>query len=204
MSGRPSFRPSTGSRSLRFPHTHQPSGRVGWPGRVYATADVRDGAVIESARHLSAQGRAVLIGTRSGFASEQTGRRLNEEGVVARVLNARQDDDEATIVAGAGEPGCITVATNMAGRGTDISLSDAVTESGGLHVIVIETNDSGRVGRQLIGRCARQGDPGSYQVFSSLDDEILALYYPRFVTKFFAFLPRRAGLLPQFLGQCII
>jgi preprotein translocase subunit SecA len=92
----------------------------------------------------------------------------------------------------------------MAGRGTDISLSDAVTESGGLHVIVIETNDSGRVGRQLIGRCARQGDPGSYQVFSSLDDEILALYYPRFVTKFFAFLPRRAGLLPQFLGQCII
>jgi preprotein translocase subunit SecA len=89
------------------------------------------------------------------------------------VLNAKQDDQEAEIIAQAGERGRITVATNMAGRGTDIRLGPGVTDLGGLHVILTEYHDAARIDRQLVGRCARQGDPGSYQVIASLEDPII-------------------------------
>jgi preprotein translocase subunit SecA len=123
-------------------------------------------------------GRPVLVGTRSVAASERLSALLTEAGLVHDVLNARQDGDEAAIVARAGERGRITVATNMAGRGTDIALAPGVAESGGLHVLATERHEAGRIDRQLFGRCGRQGDPGTYELFLSLEDELL-LYAPR-------------------------
>ena len=103
----------------------------------------------------------MLVGTRTVAESEYLGTLLKNAGLEHEVLNARQDHREAAIVARAGEPGRITVATNIAGRGTDISLAQGVGDMGGLHVIVTERHEAGRIDRQLIGRCARQGDPGS-------------------------------------------
>jgi preprotein translocase subunit SecA len=95
-----------------------------------------------------------------------------------RLLNARQDRDEAEIVARAGEPGCVTVATNMAGRGTDIRLALGVSERGGLHVIATELHDAARIDRQLYGRCGRQGDPGSYQAILAFDEDLMKGFLP--------------------------
>ena len=118
-------------------------------------------------------GRPVLIGTRSVEASERLSERLKAAGVNHQVLNARQNADEAEKISQAGQPGMVTVATNMAGRGTDIKLGPGVAEKGGLHVIGTERHEAARIDRQLIGRAGRQGDPGSGQFFISLDDEIL-------------------------------
>jgi preprotein translocase subunit SecA len=114
----------------------------------------------------------VLVGTRSVVASEKLSQVLTEHGLPHAVLNARQDADEAALVAGAGERGAITVATNMAGRGTDIGLGPGVAELGGLCVILTEYHESPRIDRQLIGRCARQGDPGTCMAIVALDDEL--------------------------------
>ncbi len=135
-------------------------------------------AVVESIARHRAQGRPVLIGTRSVAASETLAELLQEAGIPYRLLNARQDRDEAEIVARAGEPGCVTVATNMAGRGTDIKLAAGVAEGGGLHVIATELNDSGRIDRQLYGRCARQGDPGSCEAILAIEEDLVASYLP--------------------------
>ncbi|WP_137180348.1 preprotein translocase subunit SecA [Roseomonas sp. AR75] len=129
-------------------------------------------AVAEAARRMSATGRPVLIGTKSVEASEQLAERLAALGLKHTVLNARFDKEEAEIVARAGERGRITVATNMAGRGTDIHLGEGVEDLGGLHVIVAEYHDSPRIDRQLIGRGARQGNPGSFEAIVCLEDEL--------------------------------
>lgn len=124
-------------------------------------------------------GRPVLIGTRSVEASEQISAVLRARGLAHALLNAKQDSDEAGVVAQAGQAGRITVATNMAGRGTDIELGAGVAAGGGLHVILTEYHDSRRVDRQLVGRCARQGDPGSCQAIVSFEDDIFTLGVPR-------------------------
>lgn len=116
-------------------------------------------------------GRPVLIGTRSIAASEEISRILHDRGIDHALLNARHPETEAEIVARAGMPGMVTVATNMAGRGTDIKLSDLARQRGGLHVILTEYHESPRIDRQLFGRCARQGDPGSCEAIVALDDE---------------------------------
>jgi len=133
-------------------------------------------AVRRAARH---EGRPVLVGTRSVRASEQLSVVLSAHGIEHVVLNARQDRTEAQVVARAGEPSRVTVATNMAGRGTDIKLARGVAASGGLHVILTEFNESRRIDRQLYGRCARQGDPGSCEAIVALDDELFAVHAPR-------------------------
>ena len=115
----------------------------------------------------------VLVGTSSVSTSEQLSALLTEAGLEHFVLNAKQDDQEAEIISHAGQRGRITVATNMAGRGTDILLGPGVIDLGGLHVILTEYHDAARIDRQLVGRCARQGDPGSYQVIASLEDPII-------------------------------
>jgi len=125
-------------------------------------------------------------------ASERLSRLLFEAGLPHRVLNARQDREEAEIVAEAGEPGQITVATNMAGRGTDIHLGAGVAEGGGVHVLATERHDAGRIDRQLFGRCGRQGDPGSCQALLSLEDDLVATHGTWF-GRWFAALTLRWG-----------
>src|SRR5262249_24083068 len=151
-----------GLRVMRIP-ANRPVRRKSCGVRMYRTSALKRQAVAEAAIAAVRQSRAVLIGTRSGEASEQVGDLLSAAGVTAVILNARQDRDEADIVAGAGQPGRATVATNMAGRGTDILLHADVRAAGGLHVILTEFHESGRVDRQLFGRAGRQGDPGSYE-----------------------------------------
>jgi preprotein translocase subunit SecA len=129
--------------------------------------------VVAKAREFASRGVPVLIGTRSVATSELASRHLSAAGLPHVVLNAAQDKAEADIVAAAGQPGQITVATNMAGRGTDIRLSDRAITNGGLHVIMLEAHDARRVDRQLAGRCSRQGEPGTFIPILSLQDALL-------------------------------
>ncbi len=135
------------------------------------------GRIVEEIKEQHALGRPVLIGTRSIDKSESISALLTAAGLQHTVLNARQIAQEAEIVAQAGQRGQITVSTNMAGRGTDIKLGEGVCELGGLHVICTELHDSARIDRQLVGRCGRQGDPGTWRQYVSLDDEILIAGY---------------------------
>jgi preprotein translocase subunit SecA len=155
---------------------NRPLVRKGLGARIYPTAAKKWQAVVARAREVTATGRPILVGTRSVDASEALSRWLTEQGLEHQLLNARQDKQEAEIVAQAGQRGRITVATNMAGRGTDIRLGKGVEELGGLHVIATELHESRRIDRQLYGRCGRQGDPGTYEVLVSLEDELPRLY----------------------------
>ncbi len=126
--------------------------------------------VVERIEEIHKQGRPVLVGTRSVAASEKLSQLVNSAGLSYQVLNAKQDALEAQIVSQAGTGGAITIATNMAGRGTDILLGKGVKELGGLHVIVTELHEAARIDRQLAGRCGRQGDPGSFEAILSFED----------------------------------
>jgi preprotein translocase subunit SecA len=164
-----------GSNVQRIP-THRPVQRKDCGTRLFARSADRDAAVVLAARRESQRGRAVLVGTRSVGASERIAALLQVQGVPHCVLNAKQDAEEAAIVAQAGQRGRITVATNMAGRGTDIHLDPAVRSGGGLHVILTEFHDSTRIDRQLFGRAGRQGDPGSFECLVALDDELFVTH----------------------------
>ena len=156
--------------------TNQPSRRRHTGDQVYETAAQKWQAVVRRTAELHNDKRPTLIGTRSVAASEHLSRLLSAAAIPHRVLNARQDEEEASIIAQAGEAGRITVATNMAGRGTDIRLAPGVAERGGLHVIGTEYHQAGRIDRQLHGRGARQGDPGSYEMIVSLEDELVTVH----------------------------
>jgi preprotein translocase subunit SecA len=158
---------------------HRPLQRRYGRERVYATRTEKWRGVADVVEELAiSAGRPVLIGTRSVQASEEVSALLTERGITHALLNAKQDEMEASIIALAGQASRVTVATNMAGRGTDILLGPEVAERGGLHVILTEYHDSRRVDRQLFGRCARQGDAGSCQAIVSLEDEIYTTYAP--------------------------
>jgi preprotein translocase subunit SecA len=147
--------------------------RTRGPDLVYPTEAQKFDAMVQDIKRLREKGRPVLVGTRSVEKSEAVSRRLTDLGIPHRVLNAKQDKEEALIVAQAGQPGTITVATNMAGRGTDIKLGSGVAVAGGLHVIATERHEAIRIDRQLLGRSGRQGDPGSGQMYLSLEDKLL-------------------------------
>lgn len=157
--------------------TNRPPRRQRLPDRVYGTMLEKFEAIVTEVQEYHAQGRPVLIGTRSIDKSLILAKMLREVGVVTDVLNANEVEREAEIVAAAGERGRVTVATNMAGRGTDVKLQPDVKEIGGMHVICTELHDAARIDRQLIGRCGRQGDPGSYRQYLALDDDILRTGY---------------------------
>jgi preprotein translocase subunit SecA len=140
---------------------------------MFATREAKLHAVAVEIDKLVHARRAILVGTPSVEASERLSFHLGELGVDHQILNARFHKIEADIVAQAGQPARVTIATNMAGRGTDIKLDPEVAASGGLHVIATEMHSSMRIDRQLVGRCARQGDPGTFQFFLSLEDELL-------------------------------
>ncbi|MBI1325159.1 preprotein translocase subunit SecA [bacterium] len=156
--------------------TNKPSKRVWHPDRVFSTELEKFEAVANQIAEINKTGAPVLVGTRSIAKSEHLSRLLRDRGIDHQVLNAKNHAIEAQIVSGAGQMNKVTVATNMAGRGTDIKLAGGVAEAGGLHVIGTERHESRRIDRQLAGRCARQGDPGWAQFFISLEDEILDAY----------------------------
>ncbi|EAR60222.1 preprotein translocase subunit SecA [Neptuniibacter caesariensis] len=166
--------------------TNKPSRRKKLGVSISPTEHEKWQKVAEGVRHLHSQGRPVLVGTHSVAASEHLSERLLKLGIEHQLLNAKQDQSEADIVARAGEPGCVTIATNMAGRGTDIKLSVDVEASGGLHVILTELHEASRIDRQLEGRCARQGDQGSFEVILSLEDTILSEAFSDLLKRFFA------------------
>ncbi len=156
--------------------THRPLRRKYLRDRVYRTAEEKWAAIVKTIAELHRQDRPVLVGTRSVEASEKVSRLLTDRTLPHKVLNARQDEEEAEIISLAGQPAQITVATNMAGRGTDIRLGPGVPDRGGLHVIASERHESGRIDRQLFGRCGRQGDPGTSAAMVSLEDELVTTY----------------------------
>jgi preprotein translocase subunit SecA len=153
--------------------TNVPSRRRGLPVRVFRTAAAKWAAVVARIAEMHDLGRPVLIGTRTVADSEHLSSLLAEAGLPCMVLNALQDEREAQIVSRAGRRGEITVATNMAGRGTDIKIASDVEAIGGLHVMATELHDAGRIDRQLFGRCGRQADPGTFEAFVSFEDEML-------------------------------
>ena len=157
---------------FRIP-TRRPTKREALPVEIHATSDARWEAVANEVKHQHDAGRPVLVGTRTIEQSERLASLLTDYGIEHQLLNARNHAREAEIVLEAGQPGRVTVATNMAGRGTDIALQADSESRGGLHVICGEFHAAARIDRQLIGRCARQGDPGSYRQFLSLEDDIL-------------------------------
>ena len=160
---------------VRIP-TNRPCIRKTLPNIILPDESAKWDRIVREVKTIHETGRPILIGVRSVRASEHLSRLLKDENLEHQVLNAIYHRQEAQIVAEAGKEGKITVATNMAGRGTDIKLGRGVAELGGLHVIAAEPNDSGRIDRQLFGRGARQGDPGSAQGIFSLEDEIVARY----------------------------
>ena len=156
--------------------TNKPNIRKDGHDSVYKTRREKFNAVAAEIKTLHAQGRPILVGTVSVETSEMLSRMLKKEGLIHSVLNAKYHQQEAEIVSRAGQRGSITIATNMAGRGTDIKLSAGVPEVGGLHVLGTERHESRRIDRQLRGRCSRQGDPGSSHFFISLEDDLMRLF----------------------------
>jgi preprotein translocase subunit SecA len=157
--------------------------------------------VADEIQEMNRAGRPVLVGTRSVDASELLDNLLTERGLKHQVLNAVHHKAEAQIVAEAGHADSITVATNMAGRGTDIKLSPGVAEAGGLHVILTERHTASRIDRQLFGRAGRQGDPGSCRVIISLEDELILKYAPRLAMVARRRFAGRKDALPSYLGR---
>jgi preprotein translocase subunit SecA len=161
-----------GRSTLRVP-THRVMRRKACPDQIFLTEEGKWQAVAERTQDMHQKRRPVLVGTRSVAASEKAGLFLDKLGLSYTVLNAKQDKEEAEIISHAGEEGAITIATNMAGRGTDIRLGQGVEDRQGLHVILTERHEAGRIDRQLAGRCGRLGDRGSYEAILSLEDPIL-------------------------------
>ncbi len=156
--------------------TNRPNIRKDKNDSVYKTKREKFNAVVAEIKQLHGQGRPILVGTVSVDTSEMLSKMLKREGLVHSVLNAKYHQQEAEIVSRAGQRGAVTIATNMAGRGTDIKLGPGVAETGGLHVLGTERHESRRIDRQLRGRCSRQGDPGSSHFFISLEDDLMRLF----------------------------
>ena len=188
-----------GLRVQRVP-LRKPSRRKNLGTRVFVTREDKWQAVVEQARRMQKDGRPVLIGTDSVADSDQLSIRLAAACIEHQVLNARQDSEEAEMVARAGEAGRVTVTTNMAGRGTDIPLAPGVAERGGLHVICCQHNSSPRIDRQLHGRAARQGDPGSVETVLSLQDGLLVRSLPGPVRRAATAMAGARRLLPARVG----
>src|SRR2546423_12307500 len=158
--------------------THRPMVRADNPDVIYKTEKSKFEAVIDEIVEMNKEGRPVLVGTVSVEKSERLAKMLERRGLKHNVLNAKQHEREAAIVAEAGQPAAVTIATNMAGRGTDIVLGEGVQDLGGLHIIGTERHESRRIDNQLRGRAGRQGDPGSTRFYISLEDDLMRIFGP--------------------------
>lgn len=187
---------------MRLP-THRALKRRERRTRLYGSAEARWKGVVDETKRITGRGRPVLIGTRSVEASETVADHLQAAGLKPEVLNARQDADEAEIVAGAGAAGRITVATNMAGRGTDIPVSADVSRRGGLHVILTEFHGSARIDRQFIGRTGRQGQTGTAIAHVSLDDRLFTDVAPHLTAFARLVTMGRRGRLSGWIGEAL-
>jgi preprotein translocase subunit SecA len=156
--------------------TNQPCIRSDEDDAIYKTRREKLNAVIDQIEELRKQGRPVLVGTTSVDVSETISRMLKRKGIPHNVLNAKQHQREAEIIQNAGQIGAVTIATNMAGRGTDIKLGAGVVDKGGLYILGTERHESRRIDRQLRGRCGRQGDPGTTKFYLSLEDDLMRLF----------------------------
>ena len=177
MESRREFWNTYGLRVAQVP-LRLPLQRTAMPVRYFADAASKWNAVVEEIGRVHATGRPVLIGSRTIENSETLAKRLDDAQIPYQLLNGKQTADEADVVSRAGHRDAVTIATNMAGRGTDIKLEPGVAQIGGMHLVAVEPNESLRVDRQLIGRVGRQGDPGSYQFFVSADDGLLLRFGP--------------------------
>jgi len=191
-----------GLATLRMP-THRPVIRRRQKERVFPTRHDKWRAVVDRIGELHRQGRAVLVGTRTVAASEELAARVREAGLPHLVLSAKQDAEEAGVISRAGQPGSVTIATNMAGRGTDIMLAPEVREAGGLHVIITEYHEAARIDRQLAGRCGRQGDPGSFEGILSLEDFLFQGKWGDPFIRLAMFAVARTGT-PQFAARWLL
>ena len=156
--------------------TNKPMIRVDYPDVIYKTRIAKYKAAVNEIEECHRSGRPVLVGTTSIAQSEELSAMLKRRNIPHNVLNAKYHEKEAEIISHAGQYGAVTIATNMAGRGTDITLGEGVPELGGLHIIGTERHESRRIDNQLRGRCARQGDPGSSKFFLSLEDDLMRLF----------------------------
>jgi preprotein translocase subunit SecA len=191
-----------GLATLRMP-THRPVIRRRLEERIFPSRQEKWRTVVERIGELHLQGRAVLVGTRTVAASEELAARAREAGLPHQMLSAKQDAEEARVISRAGQPGSVTIATNMAGRGTDIMLAPEVREAGGLHVIITEYHEAARIDRQLAGRCGRQGDPGSYEGILSLEDFLFQGKWGDPIIRLAGFMVARAGT-PQFAARWLL
>jgi preprotein translocase subunit SecA len=157
---------------------HKACQRKMLPTRYFTNSEAKYAAIVEEIGRLHKIGRPILVGTRTIKNSELLASKLDAAKIPYRLLNGKQDSTEAMIIARSGEIGAVTIATNMAGRGTDIRLQSGVTELGGLHVIGVEQHETQRIDRQLAGRAARQGDPGSCRFYVAADDPLIEKYAP--------------------------
>lgn len=179
----------------------KPSQRILLPTRIYPNREILWQAVTIRVKELYEKGRTILIGTDSVAESEALSKYLQSANLPHEVLNARQDEREAYIIAQAGQPKQITISTNIAGRGTDIALGEGVAELGGIHLISCQHNVSRRIDRQLIGRCARQGNPGSAETLLSMDKPLIVNTFPSWLTT----LASNTGLVkPKWLVTIIV
>jgi preprotein translocase subunit SecA len=178
--------------------------RVFWGEKIYPTSELARKALIERIVKLYELGRPVLIGTNTIAKSEEVSHWLSNAGFEHKVLNAKQDKHEAEVIAKAGQMRSITVATNMAGRGTDILLGLNVSEISGLHIVELAKNDVRRIDRQLFGRCARQGDPGSVEAILSLQDPFFHNFYSETIIELLSKLCVDKQYLTKQLGKLII
>jgi preprotein translocase subunit SecA len=165
--------------TVRIP-THRPVIRKELQALTFGDRERKFAAMVKEALTISDAGRSVLIGTRTVSDSERLAELFLETKIHPQVLNAVRHEEEAQIITRAGEAGMVTIATNMAGRGTDIQVPTEVLEKGGLHVMMTECNASGRIDRQLLGRTGRQGNPGTCRRYHSLDDELFQRFIPKF------------------------
>ncbi|MDI6812246.1 MAG: preprotein translocase subunit SecA [Desulfitobacteriaceae bacterium] len=175
MTEEPEFKKIYKLEVIEIP-TNRPMRRTDLPDVVYRSEEGKFNAVVESIVERHELGQPVLVGTISIEKSERLSSMLERRGITHQVLNAKFHEKEAEIIAGAGQPGVVTIATNMAGRGTDIMLGEGVADRGGLHIIGTERHESRRIDNQLRGRAGRQGDPGSSQFFISLEDDLMRLF----------------------------
>lgn len=173
------------------------------PTRLFCHSPQKWADIVQRTLAVQAGGQAILIAVESVEDSHQLSRQFEQYKIRHVVLNARQDAEEAEIIAQAGQPGSVTVATNMAGRGTDIKLSPQVLKAGGLHIICSHLNDSKRIDRQVQGRCARNGQPGTVETILSLEDRLFSRHIPNGMTALLNLVFRKQQPLPQGLGKLL-